>query len=139
MIAKIPAAARTVTGAGAQAFARFFIESLNKGATKPDATALSGLFAPECKTCVAMDKSLQKLKAQGERHAATSIVVTRTNSLTFRTSSAQVLIDVEQKRVKVLNSEGSALRETASGPGTFVMTLSQQGGHWVATKLQTAS
>ncbi|WP_343988975.1 DUF6318 family protein [Terrabacter terrae] len=139
MIAKIPAAARPHTQEGAEAFARFFIESLNEGATKPDATALAGLFAPGCKTCVAMEKSLQELKAQGERHAGSSIVVSRTSSLTFSTSAAQVLIDVQQKRVKVLNSRGSTLRETASGPGTFVMTLNQNGGHWVASKLQTAS
>ena len=52
VIAKIPAAARTKTRKGAQAFARFFIESLNVGAARPDAAVLTGLFTSNCETCL---------------------------------------------------------------------------------------
>ncbi|MEW1955282.1 DUF6318 family protein [Terrabacter sp. NPDC080008] len=135
--AKIPKAARAHTQEGAEAFARYFIDSLNRGATTPDAKALTGLFAPSCKTCAAMNDSLRKLESQGQRHAGPSLVVTRTSSLGTSASSSQVLIDVQQKAVAVVNTQGATLRKTASGPGTFVMTMSIQSGHWVATKLQT--
>src|SRR6476620_5625355 len=69
IIAKIPAPARPITKAGAEAFARFFIDSLNRGATKPDSGVLEGLFTPSCKTCSAMKASLKKLEVQGQRHA----------------------------------------------------------------------
>ncbi|WP_369793628.1 DUF6318 family protein [Terrabacter sp. Root181] len=139
VIAKIPAAALARTAPGAQAFARHFIESLNDGATKPDATVLAGLFAPTCETCRAMSESLESLEAKGQRHTGPSIRVLRTSPLAFSTSSARVLVDVEQTSVNVVNQAGDKVRTTANGPGTFVMSLSFDNGHWTATKLQTAS
>ncbi|WP_147063780.1 DUF6318 family protein [Terrabacter aerolatus] len=139
VLARIPDAARARTAAGAQAFARFFIESLNAGASKPDSRVLAGLFAPSCETCQAMYKSLKILETKKQRHTGDSIRVSATSSLTFSTSAAQVLIDVEQKSVDVVDSKGATVRRTADGPGTFVMSISLNGGHWIATKLQTAS
>lgn len=139
VLAKIPADARARTADGAQAFARFFIESLNVGATKPDSKVLEGLYAPSCETCLAMFESLKGLEAKKQRHTGASIRVSSTSSLVFSASSSQVLLDVQQKSVKVVDSKGNTVRQTAEGPGTFVMSISFDNGHWAATKVQTAS
>ncbi|GAB3884827.1 DUF6318 family protein [Terrabacter terrigena] len=139
VIAKIPAAARAKTEAGAQAFARFFIESLNTGATTANPQVLEGLFTPACETCKAMHDSLQTLKMKHQRHTAPSIKVTGTTAVATTGSARQVLIDVQQISVAVIDSKGNTIRTTAEGPGAFVMTLGVAHGHWVAQRLQTAS
>jgi hypothetical protein len=139
VIAKIPAPARLLSDAGSLAFARFFIESLNTGATTANATVLEGLFVPSCETCVAMHDSLQALAKKGQRHAAASIKVTGTSPVSSTSETRQVLVDVQQVSVAVIDSKGNKVRTTAQGPGAFVMTLGTFQGHWVAQRLQTAS
>jgi hypothetical protein len=139
VIAKIPAAARPLTNSGSLAFARFFIDSLNKGATTANPAVLDGLYAPTCGTCAAMHDSLQALKKKDQRHAAPSIKVTETSAVSASSNARQVLIDVQQISVAVTDSKGNTIRTTAEGPGAFVMTLGTAHVHWVAQRLQTAS
>jgi hypothetical protein len=139
VLAKIPAPARAQSEKGAQAFARFFIEQLNVGAMRPDGNVLNGLFIASCKTCVAMHASLEDLEKRDQRHDGQSIKVLATSSIKSSASRPQVLVDVQQISVKVLDSKGRTVRTTASGPGSFVMTLSLVNGHWVAQRLQSVS
>jgi hypothetical protein len=128
-----------MSDAGSLAFARFFIESLNAGATSANPAVLDGLYSSTCGTCVAMHDSLQTLKRKSQRHAGPSIKVTGTSPVSSAGNTREVLIDVQQLSVAVLDSKGNTLRTTAAGPGAFVMTLGTTQGHWVAQRLQTAS
>jgi hypothetical protein len=124
---------------GAEAFAAFFIDSLNSAARMADPGLLEGLYTRDCTTCIAMHESIQTLRTQQRRHAAATLIVRRSAALSFTDDQKTVQLDVDQRAVQILDKTGRGIDTTRAGSGAFVMTLEFGNGHWVASRLQTVA
>jgi hypothetical protein len=139
VIAKIPAAARPETEAGASAFARYYFDALNKAATRPDPGLLQGLYGATCKTCAAMHDSVADLKRAGQRHAGPTIRVVRVSTDSFVEEKRVLVVEVDQAAVDVVDSAGKKVDRTIAAKGAFALTLSFDHGHWLVSRLQTVT
>jgi hypothetical protein len=139
VLARIPAAARPETMKGAEAYATFFLQSVNRSAQDGDPSILDELYTQDCATCVAMRASVEDLRAQQRRHAGDTLVVRRASTLSFTKEKRTVQLDVDQRAVSILDAAGRSVGRTQAGSGAFVMTLSFVNGRWVANRLQTVS
>ena len=137
VIAKIPAAARPRTQDGAEAFARFYMEQVNRAFTGPDPTALASLAGLDCKTCSAFLAGAKELKAKGHRHKGVSITVDGSPSNSYTPTSAIVQVFVTQHSVPVIDRSGKKVAQTKAGQGIFLATLTFDT-HWVIQRLQVA-
>ena len=139
VIAKIPAAARHETEAGAVAFARYFFDSLNRAATAANPAMLDGLFESGCATCVAMSDSVSDLQRAGQHHSGPTIRILRVSTESFVPEKRVVVIDVDQAAVDVLNNTGKRVDRTLAAKGSFAMTLNFARNHWTVARLQTVA
>lgn len=137
VIAKIPAAARPHTQDGAEAFARFYMEQVNRAFTTADPTALTALAGADCKTCSAFLAGAKDLKDKGHRHKGVSISVDGAPANTYTPTKAVVQIFVTQHSVPVIDQSDNKVEQTKEGQGIFLATLTFDK-HWVVQRLQVA-
>ncbi|WP_460629556.1 DUF6318 family protein [Intrasporangium mesophilum] len=137
VLARIPPAARAETERAAQLFAQYFFDTLNAAAMSADPALVDGLFGEQCKTCVAMQRSLRDLKASGQHHEKPTIRIVSVTTDSFVTERRVVLVAVDQASVAVLDRWGSGTSRTLADRGTFAMTLLYGHSHWVVARLQT--
>lgn len=135
--AKIPKAARAHTQEGAEAFARFYMEQVNKGFTEADPSSLEGLGAPSCETCSSFFESTKDLKARGHHHKGLSISVDGALANSYTPKKAIVQLFVTQHSVPVVDRRGKEVDHTKAGEGIFLATLSF-GNRWVIERIQVA-
>lgn len=135
VLARIPAAARPETMKGAEAYARYFISRVNRAWSAPDAGAMNGLFAPDCKTCAAFADSAKRMALEGRRHDGDTLTVRTVSAISFADPVREVRVDLTQNSVPVLDTEGGRVGTTRPGAGSFVLTMRFEG-HWVVTRLQ---
>lgn len=130
-----PSFARAETRTGASAYARFYLEQVNKAFTRGTPEPLEGLAATRCKVCNAFEEGARDMQQAGERHQGTSLKVTSTNVVTFDSLSRTVAIWLTQNSVPVVDSHGRSLRKTKGATGVFLATL-KFDRRWSITRLQ---
>ncbi|MGO4360506.1 DUF6318 family protein [Terrabacter sp. RAF57] len=134
VIAKIPAAARPETQAGAAAFTRFFFEQLNRSFKDASPEVLDGLFASSCEICTDLSRSAKELKMASEHHDGNTLKVTFSSATIFNDRDRQVLVKLEQFAVPVVDENGKRVDTTRAGSGAFVAVL-RFSTHWELTDL----
>lgn len=139
VIARLPIAARRSDVAGAEAFARYFFDALNKAAQKPDADLLNNLFEQSCRTCIAMQNTVKQLQQQGRRYSADTIRVKQTLVNNFASDNKSLQVVVEQLAVDIKSQSGKTLGRTPAGSGEFVAAMRFGDRGWQLTSLQTAT
>lgn len=135
VLARIPAAARPETMDGAAAYAAFFFDQLNRASVAGDPDLLNGLSSPSCKTCNSMIASLRDLKDDGNHLSAGPLKVVYSSATVFDKERRQVLVSLKQESVSVLRKDGSVVRVTKPGSGSYVATVSYEG-RWTIDRLQ---
>ena len=134
VIAKIPAAARPETQAGAAAFTKFFFEQLNRSFKDASPELLDGLFTSSCEICTDLSRSAKELKLASEHHDGDTLKVTFSSATIFNDHDRQVLVKLDQFAVPVVDENGKRVDTTRSGTGAFVAVL-RFGTHWELTDL----
>ena len=137
VLAKIPAAARSHTQEGAEAFAQFYMEQVNRAFTTADPTLLAGLSASHCKTCSAFLAGAEDLRKKSHRHKGLSISVDGSPANSYSPKKAVVQIFVTQHSVPVIDKNGKKVEQTREGQGIFIATLDFHD-HWIVWRLQVA-
>ncbi len=137
VIAKIPAPARAHTQAGAEAFAKFYMEQVNAAFTKADPAALMNLASASCKTCASFLAGAKDLKAKGIHHEGVSITVDGAPANSYSAEKAVIQLFVSQHSVPVVNGAGKKVDQTKAGDGILVATLSFDS-RWIVERLQVA-
>lgn len=69
----IPAAARAHTAAGAEAFARFYIDTVNRSWNLADPLLLDGLALSSCKTCLNFRRTAENLNREQLHYESSAI------------------------------------------------------------------
>lgn len=123
---------------GAENFAAFYIQQVNKSWSIPDDDQLTGLSLPSCKTCLTFLSTAQDLEAKRLKHDGLTLKVKRASAIAFTDSQRRVAVYVDQYARRVVDKSGNTIRTTKPGTGAFVMTLDFEG-HWMVSLLQTAS
>ena len=134
VIAKIPAAARPETQAGAAAFTRFFFEQMNRSFKDASPELLNGLFAPSCQICADLTLSAKELKLASQHHDGDTLKVTFSSATVFNDRDRQVLVKLDQFAVPVVDQNGKRVATTKAGSGAFVAVL-RFTKHWILTDL----
>lgn len=137
VIAKIPAAARSHSRAGAEAFGRFYMEQVNQAFTQADPNALVGLARPTCKTCSSFLAGAKELRAKGIHHQGVSITVEGSPANAYSSNRAVIQIFVTQHSVPVVDKENKKVDQTKAGEGILIATLAFEQ-RWVMERLQVA-
>ncbi len=137
VLARIPAAARPETSAGAEAFTAFFFKQINHSWSSGDPAALEGLFASECKTCVAFHDGAEELREAGQHHQGETLSVEHLTVSNFVDPKRELTVWVTQNAVPVVNDKGVKVSMTKAAKGAFIVTVKFQG-RWVVSRLQTA-
>ena len=134
-LARIPKAARPNTQAGAEAFAKFFIEQVAASGVKADASLIDGLYTESCKTCLNFAATADALEADGQHHASPSLTITSATANTFTEDVKEIAVWVDAKVVHIVNRSGSPVDTTEAGRGAFVLRLAFDW-HWQVTRAQ---
>lgn len=137
VIAKIPAAARSHSQGGAEAFARFYMEQVNQAFIKADPTSLDGFSASNCKTCSSFRQGAEDLRAKGHHHEGLSISVDGAPANSYTPQTAIIQLFVTQHSVPIVDRSGKKVEETKAGQGIFVATLNFDK-HWTVARIQVA-
>jgi hypothetical protein len=134
VVAKIPAAARPETMRGAEHYATFYFEQLNRSFKTGSPDLLDGLYSDSCAVCVDLYKSAEELQAKGLRHDGDTLTVTFSSATVFSPKTRQVLVKLDQHAVPVINATGQQTAKTEAGLGAFVVVL-QYKNRWIVTDL----
>lgn len=137
VLARIPAAARPETARGAEAFTAFYFKELNRAWSTAQPELLDGLYASECKTCIAFYEGAQSLKAAGEHHDGETLTVTDVSAVNFVGEKRELAVHATQNAVPVRNGKGAKVDITTAAKGVFIVNLTFEG-RWVVSRLQTA-
>jgi hypothetical protein len=139
VIAKIPAAARPETMAGAEAFARFYVNQINAAFMAPDRSALSGLGNSSCDTCGVYENTAGDFEAKRQRQKSPLLQVTSITASKFAPGKATVNVFFNQSSVDIVDNDGTRVGRTSAGKGAFVFTLAREQGRWEVSGLKAAS
>lgn len=135
--ARVPKAARAHTFAGAQAFAEFYLDQLNRAWTGPDPRALGDLATSRCGTCRQYTEVAASLRANGERYRGRVLTV---RSAAWQPEStlarAVVYVNVVQEAATVVDSRGKTVRSERRTLGTSAVEVDWSGRQWKVSRIK---
>ncbi|MEO7754371.1 MAG: DUF6318 family protein, partial [Terracoccus sp.] len=132
-----PNAARPETMQGAEAFARFYFEQLNRAFVEADDAPLNGLSQKQCTTCESLAQGVRDVKGDGHHYGGNLVHVNYASTMEFTNDSRRVLVDLNQRSVPVLDGGGLTVDRTRAAKLAFVVTLEYKT-RWVIARLQKA-
>lgn len=133
----MPALARENTRAGAKAFVRHFVDTLNYGYLTGDAGAASEIAAPDCAVCNALTENIRRIHRRGGGQVGGEWTVTRLDPLASGDRSELIFVG----RVEIAKGSTRATRHSATKPirpktDYFEFHVSWSGSTWQASDLR---
>lgn len=129
--ARVPKAARAHTFAGAQAFAEFYVEQINKAWTVPDPELLRPYGLPSCKSCANYVATAETMAGRHQRYREDVAEVTAGTWLPESTPSvALVSLVYRQKPVPIVDTAGAVVHRSAALVASSEFQLRWQRGAW---------
>lgn len=117
--------------AGAEAFARHYIDLINQTGMEPEEGVLEPLSGPNCETCANFAVAVIGLAEEGHRYSGPVFEVTRVDPLVFPDEAA-VTVEAKQLAVDVLDVDGTVVTSEEASHGTMRFDLSRtDGDRWV--------
>lgn len=106
-----PPEARLQTEAGAVAFLRYYIDTVNKAWTTPDSTLLPVLADPGCKSCSGLQEVAQELRDKNQRYEISPLVIEQITISPGAPDGQQFLnLRIREVGARVLDSKRSVVR-----------------------------
>jgi hypothetical protein len=123
----VPPAARANTPAGAEAFARFYLELVNRAWSEPNPDLLRPYVLPTCKTCTRDLQTAEELRRLGHRYAGPAAalgpsVVTPASVPDRRT----VQVVLKQLRQVIRDRHGKVVERVPAEKAVLEVTLRRQ-------------
>ncbi len=125
------------TEAGAEAFARSWMDALNEAYVTVDPSRLRALSQEGCVTCQAYIESLEKARSEGRSYAGgQNRVKTAVASPGLPQRKGLVLVDYDLADLDVLGASGSKVRTVSGGRNlTLRFDVQHDGSRWFATQV----
>ncbi|GAA3715797.1 hypothetical protein GCM10022399_35490 [Terrabacter ginsenosidimutans] len=138
-IVKIPGPARAKSMAGAEAFARFYVQQINVAFTEPDPHVFDGIYSDDCDVCVTYRNTAEDFERKGRKQEQDLLHITSATASKFASGKATVNVFFDQRAVAVIDRSGSTVSKTSSGKGALVFSLSHDGKLWKVNSLKAAA
>ncbi|GAA3668085.1 hypothetical protein FB459_1395 [Yimella lutea] len=133
----VPEAAKHKTDAGAIAFAKHYLETVNKVGQKPNAGVLEPLATPSCKTCKNQQRTVNKLIAEKATFSGPQFVIGDAAKLPGPQTVVGVVVG--QPATQIVNGTGTVLHESEDeGRAQAVLELRWASG-WRVAELKHAA
>jgi Family of unknown function (DUF6318) len=135
--ARIPKAARAHTPQGAEAFARFYLEQVNKAWMAPDPELIRPYALESCKTCANYVSTAESLKSEGLRYEGSPSALGP--SIVMPSSSTQtVLVHIGQIQLerRIIRKDGTTDELMQRVPGETEVQLSWLEERWVVIEVK---
>ncbi|REF29622.1 DUF6318 family protein [Calidifontibacter indicus] len=131
----VPEEAKYKTDAGAIAFAKYYLETVNKVGKEPKVGVLEPLALPSCKTCVRQRQTVSALVADKQRFSGDQFVVLDASKLPSE-GDVIVSVTVDQPATDTVDAKGSVVEKGEPlGRAAAVLTLIWTSG-WRVAELQ---
>ena len=130
----LPATATQDTPAGAQSFARYYIEVLDYASHAGDVQSLRRLG--NCETCLAQADGIEMFFKSGGHVEGGEIRITNTESVRFLRSVALVNITYDQATGRSIARNGKTEKLRALRSEIFALTLGWSKDSWKVQKMQ---
>lgn len=137
VLARIPAAARPETQAGAEAFVKFYFEQVNVAFKNASSHGLEDLTSSDCELCSGMAEGVTSMAAKDRHYGGDLAEVTYLRAIEFTPTARRVLVEADQQQVSVMDKAGQVVDTTSAANLGFVATL-EFDGRWVITRMQKA-
>src|SRR4051794_11026217 len=125
----VPAAARRHSAAGAEAFARFYLELVNRAWSEPNPDLLRPYVLPTCKTCANQIAAATELRRRGLKYAGPSVqlgpsVITPDHP----GGRTTVQVGFKQLRQGIVDEQGRQVERTRQDQALFDVDLIWRAG-----------
>jgi hypothetical protein len=128
----LPDAAKAHNAKGAEAFVSYFIATLNKAWTKPDASLFTGLCRFETsKSCTAYRKTAADLEKKQRRYDGDPVSVARVGALNVLDGHQRVDFQGYQERRSVLDETGKVVLTDPREPSHLMFYLDWTDSGWL--------
>ncbi len=131
----IPPAARVDSIEGAQEFVKYFLVQLDRSWAEPNPALLAPLCSAQSKTCQDYIYTAQEFQSNGWRYQGGTFAPTSIVARSWISGSATVLARGSQPTGKIVDSNGSTIRNVAAMNGGLVFDLSMQGS-WTVQSIK---
>lgn len=112
-----PAAADRPDRAGAEAFARYWIDELNAAYDTLDTRKLKAISQSTCQTCQNYIASLDRSRREGERYEGGELLVSQSVVAPGETAFTSVLLNCSEREATVLRPDNTVVTEVAEQRG----------------------
>lgn len=132
----IPLYATTNDARGAQNFARYWIDTLNRATTSGDTKKLKTLQKPTCATCTDFAKQLDDIYAAGGRVETHGFKVKKiVNESGIPKPGAGVSVLLTATPQKVYKTKDAAVRSLKGGDLRLRLIMVRADAHWVMDRI----
>lgn len=127
---QIPAAARTHTEEGAEAFVRFFMDQVSRAWTTPMAGLVSPLGEVGCVSCKSFEETAVGLVNRSEKYEARPSTTISAQAVPGGGSRQLVHLILQQHKVDVVNRNGETVLTDQRKRFAVNVELSWEKGRW---------
>jgi hypothetical protein len=129
--ARIPKAARAHTPQGAEAFARFYLEQVNKAWMVPDPELIRPYALESCKTCANFVESAEWLRDHHSRYDVEPTSVGASVVLPESTENhVKVRVLQSQEASRIVGADGAVVERFQHVPGQSEVAVAWQSSSW---------
>lgn len=131
----IPAAAKVKSKAGAEAFARFYIDLINPAWMTPDPSLLEPFSSSSCASCLDLIRTATDLKSKGQRYDSKVVEIPAVTAVDIQGDTAKVKFTLRQLRSSVVDPSGAVVLTDPLQDFIRRLELQWEGGKWSVTDL----
>lgn len=128
--AGVPDEAKRHTRAGAEAFARYYLDMVNLAWQEPRPAALAGLGTPACAFCRNGISEARHLKTSNSRYTTPPIRVGDFQPASSANADESFDVSVIQLAAKVVDDNGDVVKEYKEEPGVLQIRLQWSASQW---------
>jgi hypothetical protein len=127
----LPNAARKQTRSGAEAFVRFWFETVSQAMTSGDTQGIDYLSSQRCVSCSALSARIDDLYRKGG-HVETGgwVVEASVKAPNYQASRPRFLLRVRQDRRILFGRDGEVVDRTGATKVPMRVTLTRQSSGW---------